>query len=258
MNNNIRKIIGKKNKSKIVCLTAYSKNVAEIIDKHVDMVLVGDSLGSVLYNYNTTRKVNLKMMIEHAKSVRMGVKKSLLVVDLPYNTYRNKSEALRNSKLVMKQTKCDAVKIEGGLVVKDIVQHLVKNKVPVLGHIGITPQTVKGKFKSKGKTENEKNKLLKDAQVLEKSGVFGIVLECIYTDIAKRITNSVKIPTIGIGASVHCDGQVLVSDDVFGLTDAKIKFVKKYANIKKASNSAASKFKQEVKSKKYPTKKYSY
>ena len=258
MNNNIRKIIGKKNKSKIVCLTAYSKNVAEIIDNHVDMVLVGDSLGSVLYNYNTTRKVNLKMMIEHAKSVRMGVKKSLLVVDLPYNTYRNKSEALRNSKLVMKQTKCDAVKIEGGLVVKDIVQHLVKNKVPVLGHIGITPQTVKGKFKSKGKTENEKNKLLKDAQVLEKSGVFGIVLECIYTDIAKRITNSVKIPTIGIGASVHCDGQVLVSDDVFGLTDAKIKFVKKYANIKKAINSAASKFKQEVKSKKYPTKKYSY
>jgi len=189
---------------------------------------------------------------------RMGVKKSLLVVDLPYNTYRNKSEALRNSKLVMKQTKCDAVKIEGGLVVKDIVQHLVKNKVPVLGHIGITPQTVKGKFKSKGKTENEKNKLLKDAQVLEKSGVFGIVLECIYTDIAKRITNSVKIPTIGIGASVHCDGQVLVSDDVFGLTDAKIKFVKKYANIKKAINSAASKFKQEVKSKKYPTSKYSY
>ena len=258
MNNNIRKIIGKKNKSKIVCLTAYSKNIAEIIDKHVDMVLVGDSLGSVLYNYNTTRKVNLKMMIEHAKSVRMGVKKSLLVVDLPYNTYRNKSEALRNSKLVMKQTKCDAVKIEGGLVVKDIVQHLVKNKVPVLGHIGITPQTVKGKFKSKGKTENEKNKLLKDAQVLEKSGVFGIVLECIYTDIAKRITNSVKIPTIGIGASVHCDGQVLVSDDVFGLTDAKIKFVKKYANIKKAINSAASKFKQEVKSKKYPTSKYSY
>lgn len=258
MNNNIRKITGKKNKSKIVCLTAYSKNIAEIIDKHVDMVLVGDSLGSVLYNYNTTRKVNLKMMIEHAKSVRMGVKKSLLVVDLPYNTYRNKSEALRNSKLVMKQTKCDAVKIEGGLVVKDIVQHLVKNKVPVLGHIGITPQTVKGKFKSKGKTENEKNKLLKDAQVLEKSGVFGIVLECIYTDIAKRITNSVKIPTIGIGASVHCDGQVLVSDDVFGLTDAKIKFVKKYANIKKAINSAASKFKQEVKSKKYPTKKYSY
>ena len=258
MNNNIRKIIGKKNKSKIVCLTAYSKNIAEIIDKHVDMVLVGDSLGSVLYNYNTTRKVNLKMMIEHAKSVRMGVKKSLLVVDLPYNTYRNKSEALRNSKLVMKQTKCDAVKIEGGLVVKDIVQHLVKNKVPVLGHIGITPQTVKGKFKSKGKTENEKNKLLKDAQVLEKSGVFGIVLECIYTDIAKRITNSVKIPTIGIGASVHCDGQVLVSDDIFGLTDAKIKFVKKYANIKKAINSAAYKFKQEVKSKKYPTKKYSY
>ena len=114
MNNKIKKIIDKKNKSKLVCLTAYSKNIAEIIDKHTDIILVGDSLGSVLYNYNTTRKVNLNMMIEHTKSVRMGVKKSLLVIDLPFNTYRNKSEALNNSKKVIQETKCDAVKIEGG------------------------------------------------------------------------------------------------------------------------------------------------
>ena len=177
MNNKIRNIIKKKNKSKIVCLTAYSKNIAEIIDNHVDIVLVGDSLGSVLYNYNTTRKVNLKMMLEHTKSVRMGIKKSLLVIDLPYNTYRNKSEALKNSKKALNVTKCDAVKIEGGTRVKDIVNHLVKNKIPVLGHIGITPQTVKGKFKSKGKTEIEKKKLIKDAEALEKSGAFGMVLE---------------------------------------------------------------------------------
>jgi len=258
MNNKIKKIIKKKSKSKIICLTAYSKNIAEIIDNHADIVLVGDSLGSVLYNYDTTRKVTLKMMVEHTKSVRMGVKKSLLVIDLPYNTYRNKSEALKNSKKVIKETKCDAVKIEGGVKVKEIVRHLVKNKIPVLGHIGITPQTVKGKFKSKGKTELEKKQLIKDAVSLEQNGAFGIVLECVYTDIAKKITNQIKIPTIGIGASVNCDGQVLVTDDVVGLTNAKIKFVKKYTNIRKVINSAVSKFKQEVKLKKYPTKKYSY
>jgi len=258
MNSKIRKIINKKNKSKIVCLTAYSKNIAEILDKHVDIVLVGDSLGSVVYNYSTTRKVTLKMMLEHTKSVRMGVKKGLLIIDLPYNTYRNKSEALKNSKKAIKATECDAVKIEGGSKVKEIVRYLVRNKIPVLGHIGVTPQTVKGKFKSKGKTELEKEQLVKDAISLEKSGAFAIVLECVYTDVAKRITKQIKIPTIGIGASVHCDGQVLVTDDILGLTDAKIKFVKKYINIKRIINSAISQFKIDVKSKKYPTKKYSY
>ena len=258
MNSKIRKIINKKNKSKIVCLTAYSKNIAEVVDKHADIVLVGDSLGSVLYNYNTTRKVNLKMMLEHTKSVRLGVKKSLLVIDLPYNTYRNKSEALKNSKRAIKETNCDAVKVEGGVRVRDVVRHLVKNKIPVLGHIGLTPQTVKGKFKSVGKTEKEKKKLIRDAKALEESGAFGMVLECVYSDISKKITKLIRIPTIGIGASVHCDGQVLVTDDILGLTDAKIKFVKKYINIKKFINSALLKFKNEVKSKKYPTKKYFY
>ena len=258
MNKKIKKIIKKKNKSKIVCLTAYSKNIAEIVDKHADIVLVGDSLGSVLYNYDTTRKVSLKMMLEHTKSVRMGIKKSLLVIDLPYNTYRNKFEALRNSKKAMRDTRCDAVKIEGGTKVKEIVQYLVKNNIPVLGHIGITPQTVKGKFRSKGKNELEKKKLIKDALALEDSGTFGIVLECVYSDISKKITNLINIPTIGIGASVHCDGQVLVTDDILGLTNAKIKFVKKYTNIRKVINSAVSKFKTEVRSKKYPTNKYSY
>tara|TARA_Y100001958_G_C21232293_1_gene558165 strand:- start:1676 stop:2452 length:777 start_codon:yes stop_codon:yes gene_type:complete len=258
MINKIKKIIKKKNKSKIVCLTAYSKNIAEILDKHVDIVLVGDSLGSVLYNFDTTRKVDLRMMLDHTKSVRMGVKKSLLVIDLPYNTYRNKKEALKNSKRAIKETKCDAVKIEGGTRVKNIVNHLVKNKIPVLGHIGVTPQTMKGKFKSVGKSEKEKNRLFKDAKALEKSGAFGIVLECIYGNISKEISSSIKIPTIGIGASVYCDGQVLVTDDILGLTNAKIRFVKKYVNIKKIINSSVLRFKKEVKSQKYPTKKYSY
>tara|TARA_Y100001970_G_C14249061_1_gene870425 strand:+ start:3171 stop:3947 length:777 start_codon:yes stop_codon:yes gene_type:complete len=258
MKSKIKEIINKKNKSKIICLTAYSKNISEVIDNHTDIILVGDSLGSVLYNFNTTRKVTFEMMLKHTKSVRMGVRKSLLVIDLPYNTYRNKTEALLNSKKAIQETKCDAVKIEGGSRVKDIVQHLVNNKIPVLGHIGITPQTTKGKFKSKGKTELERKKLIKDAKSLEKSGAFGIVLECIQSDISKKITNLVNIPTIGIGASVHCDGQVLVTDDILGLTDSKIKFVKKYTNIRKIINNAVLKFKKEVKSKKYPTKKYSY
>ena len=258
MNKKIKKILNKKNKSKIVCLTAYSKNIAEILDKHCDLVLVGDSLGSVLYNYKSTKEVTLQTMINHSKSVRLGVNKSLMVFDMPYNTYRNPQEALRNAKLVVKETKCDAVKIEGGTRVKNIVNHLVKNKIPVLGHIGVTPQTMKGKFKSVGKSEKEKNRLFKDAKALEKSGAFGIVLECIYGNISKEISSSIKIPTIGIGASVYCDGQVLVTDDILGLTNAKIRFVKKYVNIKKIINSSVLRFKKEVKSQKYPTKKYSY
>ena len=258
MNKKIKDIISKKNKSKIVSLTAYSKNIAQIIDKYVDMTLVGDSMASVLYNYNTTRKISLDTMIEHAISVRMGIDKSLMVFDMPYNTYKDKKIALINAKKIIKKTKSDAVKLEGGSKIKDIVKHLIKNKIPVLGHLGIMPQSVRGKFKSKGKTEGERTKILKDAKVLEKLGVFAIVLECIEKSLAKKITNEIKVPTIGIGSSVHCDGQILVTDDLVGLTNSKIRFVKKYINISNNIAKAVKKFKQEVKLKKYPTKKYSY
>ena len=254
----IKKFIAKKNKSKIVSLTAYSKNIASILDNYCDLILVGDSLGSVLYNFTTTRKVTLNMMIEHAKSVRLGVSKSLLVVDMPYNTYRTKSEALKNCKKVMKETKCDGVKLEGGLRIKEIVKHLIKNKIPVLGHLGITPQTVRGKFKSKGKSVRERNRLLSDAELLEKSGAFAIVLECVKGDLSKEITRKITIPTIGIGSSNNCDGQILVSDDILGLTQSKIKFVKKYIDLRRYIREGISKFAKEVKSKKYPSKKYSY
>ena len=133
----------KKNKSKILCLTAYSKNIASIIDKHCDVVLVGDSLGSVLYNFSSTKEVTLNMMIEHSKSVRMGVKKSLMVVDMPYNTYRNPKEALSNAKKIISKTKCDAVKLEGGKKIFKIIQTLIKNKIPVMGHLGVLPQSAK-------------------------------------------------------------------------------------------------------------------
>ena len=254
----IKKIIGKKNKSKIVCLTAYSKNIAEEIDKYVDIVLVGDSLGSVLYNYSTTRKVTLTEMINHSKSVRLGVKNSLMVVDMPFNTYVTNNSALKNAKRVIKETQCDAVKLEGGKKIISQIRFLIKNKIPVMGHLGLLPQSVKGKFKSKGKTKKEINQLMNDALLLQKNGVFAIVLECVKTPIAKQITKDLKIPTIGIGSSVHCDGQVLVTDDLIGLNQTSIKFVKKFINVKKYINKGLRKFTSEVRSKKYPTKKYSY
>ena len=254
----IKEILNKKNKTKIICLTAYSKNIAEEVDKYVDIVLVGDSLGSVLYNYSTTRKVTLTEMINHSKSVRLGVKKSLMVVDMPFKTYTSKNIALKNAKKIINETKCDAVKLEGGKKVIKQIKFLIKNKIPVMGHLGLLPQSVKGKFKSKGKTTREIKQLMSDALLLQKSGVFAIVLECVKTPIAKQITNDLKIPTIGIGSSVHCDGQVLVTDDLIGLNQTNIKFVKKFLNVKKYINSGLRKFALEVKSKKYPTKKHSY
>ena len=256
--NKIRKIINKKNKSKIVCLTAYSKNIAEEVDKHVDIVLVGDSLGSVLYNYTTTRKVTLTEMINHSKSVRLGVKKSLMVVDMPYKTYDTNSAALKNVKKVLKETKCDAVKLEGGRKIIKQIKFLIKNKIPVMGHLGLLPQSVKGKFRSKGKNDREIKQLIDDAKLLEKNGVFAIVLECVKTPIAKKITQNLKIPTIGIGSSVYCDGQVLVTDDLLGLNETKIKFVKKFLNLKKYINLGLKKYACEVRLKKYPLKKHSY
>ena len=254
----IQKIIRKKNKSKIVCLTAYSKNFAEEIDKYVDITLVGDSLGSVLYNYSTTRKVTLTEMINHSKSVKSGIKKSLMVVDMPYKSYDTSNLALKNAKKIIKETKCDAVKLEGGKKILKQVKLLIKNKIPVMGHLGLLPQSVKGKFKSKGKTIREVNELINDALLLQQSGVFSIVLECVKTSVAKRITQKLNIPTIGIGSSVYCDGQVLVTDDLLGLNQTKIKFVKKFINIKKYINFGVRKFTSEVRSRKFPTKKYSY
>ena len=254
----IKKILNKKKKLKIICLTAYSKNFAEEVDKYADITLVGDSLGSVLYNYNSTKKVTLTNMIDHSKSVRMGVKKSLMVVDMPYNTYKSNSSALKNARKIIKETKCDAVKLEGGKKIISQINYLIRNKISVMGHLGLLPQTAKGKFKSKGKTEKEKKQLINDALLLQKSGVFAIVLECIKASTAKQITEYLKIPTIGIGSSAHCDGQVLVTDDLVGLNETNIRFVKKFINVKKYINQGLKRFSSEVRLKKYPSKKHSY
>ena len=257
MNIKIKKILNKKNKLKIICLTAYSKNFAEEVDKYADITLVGDSLGSVLYNYNSTKKVTLTNMIDHSRSVRMGVKKSLMVVDMPYNTYKSNNSALNNARKIIKETKCDAVKLEGGKKIISQINCLIKNKIPVMGHLGLLPQTAK-RFKSKGKTEKEKKQLINDALLLQRSGVFAIILECIKASTAKQITKYLKIPTIGIGSSAHCDGQVLVTDDLIGLNETNIRFVKKFINVKKYINQGLKRFSSEVKLKKYPSKKHSY
>jgi len=257
MNNKINKFLQKKNKSKIVCLTAYSKNIASILDNHCDLVLVGDSLGSVLYNYKSTREVSIDTMIEHSKSVKLGIKKSLMVVDMPHNTYRSSKEALKNAKIIMSKTKCDAVKLEGGKKVAQTIKILIKNKIPVMGHLGVLPQSAKN-FKFKGKKIAERNKILNEAKLLESVGVFSIVLECVETSLAKIVTKKIKIPTIGIGASNNCDGQVLVTDDLIGLNPINFRFVKKYSNIRNEIKKAVSRYSNDVRNKKFPSKKYSY
>ena len=196
-------------------------------------------------------------MIEHSKSVRMGVKKSLMVVDMPYNTYNNPKTALKNAKKIMSKTKCDAVKLEGGKKILKIIQTLVKNKIPVMGHLGLLPQTDKT-FKYKGRKISERNKILKDAKLLEDAGAFSIVLECVETSLAKLVTKKISIPTIGIGASNNCDGQILVIDDLIGLNPTDVRFVKKYSNIRNTIAKAVSNYSKDVRKNKFPLKKHSY
>ncbi len=254
MNKKIRNILRKKNKSKIVSLTAYSKNIAKILDKYCDIVLVGDSMANVLYGLENTHNISLENIIQHTKSVKKGVKKSLLVVDMPKGTYINKTTAKKNAKKIMKMTNCDAVKIESNNNNDDIIKELVKNKIPVMGHIGYTPQ-FKKKFKIEGETFFKAKKLLKEALLIEKAGAFSIVLECISPKTSKLITEKISIPTIGIGSSSYCDGQILVTDDMLGLSGFYPKFVKKYVSLNRVIEKAVKKYTTEVKLEKFPKKK---
>ena len=250
MNKKIKNILSKKNKSKIVSLTAYSKSIGKILDKYVDIVLVGDSLANVLYGHKNTHKITLENIIQHAQSVKMGIKKSLLVVDMPKGTYDSTRKALKNAKFIIKKTNCDAVKMENKGKNYKIIKLLTKNKIPVMGHIGYTPQFQK--FKITGKTKMESLKLLKDAKLIEDAGAFSIILECMTSSAAKLITKKLKIPTIGIGSSSNCDGQILVTDDMLGISGFYPKFVKKYINLNRIIEKAIKKYTREVKKKKFP------
>jgi len=251
MSKKIKKILLKKKKSKIVSLTAYSKNFAKILDKHCDIILVGDSMANVLYGMKNTHKIKLNTIIQHGISVRKGIKKSLLVVDMPKGSYKNPSQAKKNAKLIYKETNCDAVKIESNNKNYKIIREITKAKIPVMGHIGYTPQ-FKNKFKVEGKNKKEIKKLIKESLSIEKAGAFSIVLECITPNTAKIITNLLKIPTIGIGSSSYCDGQILVTDDILGLSGFYPKFVKKYINLNTAIEKAVKKYSKEIKTNKFP------
>jgi len=257
-NKKIIEIIKRKNKNPIVCLTAYSKTIAKILDKYCDIVLVGDSLGMVLYGMKSTREVTLDMMINHAKSVKKGISKSILVVDMPYQTYRNRKEAYKNAKKIIKSTKCDALKLEGGKKIINVVKYLIKKKIPVMGHIGLLPQSERGKFKFKGRSLFERKRIIEDAMLLSKAGVFAIVIECIEESLAEIISKSIPVPAIGIGASRHCDGQILVTDDLLGMNNITPRFVRKYSNIKKIINKSVLRFRHDVINRNFPSRKNIY
>ena len=254
MNKKIEKILAKKNKFKIVSLTAYSKNIAKILDNFCDIILVGDSMANVLYGYKNTDKMTLDNIIQHTLSVKKGIKKSLLVADMPKNTYNNLNIAKKNAKLIIKKTGCDAIKLESNNKNFEIINELVKKKIPVMGHIGYTPQ-FKKKFKVEGNSTTSIKKLLKEALSIQKAGAFSIVLECLSPKAAKLITSKLKIPTIGIGSSSFCDGQILVTDDMLGLSGFYPKFVKKYVNLNRIIEKAVKEYTRDVKLNKFPSEK---
>ncbi len=245
-------------KTPITCLTAYTYPIAKILDKHCDVILVGDSLGMAIYGMENTRGVNLEMMINHGKAVTRAAKNAFVVVDMPFGSYETSpNQALENAKKIIAQTNCDAVKLETTKDLAPTVKFLVEQKIPVMGHIGLLPQSVKEKsgYKYQGKDENSAVEILETAIELEKAGAFAIVIEGVPANLASQITKSISIPTIGIGASVDCSGQVLVIDDALGLnTDFKPRFVKNYSNLSEKIEEAVKQYCAEVKQKKFPGK----
>ena len=259
---NYEKLLLKKNKIPITCLTAYSEPIAKILDGNVDLILIGDSVGTTIYGMKNTRSINLDIMKNHGKAVVKNTKRSMTIVDMPYNTYQNKKQALKNALDLLKFTKADFIKIETDKSNIEIVDYLSKKKVKVVTHIGVNPQKFSNfnKIKSVGKNIKEIKNLVSLASKLEKAGSKLIVLECVSMTASKMITNKLTIPTIGIGSSKNCDGQVLVIDDIlnFNSKKKKPKFVKSYANVDKLILSAVKQFTNEVKTKKYPSIKKSY
>lgn len=240
----------------LVCLTAYTARIAQILDKHCDMLLVGDSMGMVLYGIENTRGVTLDMIINHGKAVVSGSQRACVIVDMPFGSYENSSEqALENARRIMDETGAQGVKIEGGVEFAPVVARLTHNDIPVVGHIGLMPQSVTeaSGFKVQGKTDDGIDQLLKDAKALENAGAAAIVIEATIDKAAELITNFISIPTIGIGASAACDGQILVTEDMVGITGKSVpKFVKQYANVSEIIEHAVAEYASDVRSRAFP------
>ena len=253
----------KKRGERISMLTAYDAGFAGLIDAAgIDMVLVGDSLGMVLLGYNSTIPVTMEEMLHHCRAAGKGVKRAVLVGDMPFMSYQVlESEAINNAGRFLKEAGCDAVKLEGGTEVCDTVKAIVRAGIPLVGHIGLTPQTASqlGGFKIQGRDADSARRLLQSARDLEAAGAFTIVLECIPAQLSEAITKSVSIPTIGIGAGKNCDGQVLVTHDMVGLFEKFIpSFVKQYVNLAPQIKEAVAAYHEEVKNGTFPAEEYSF
>lgn len=243
-----------KGKQKIVMLTAYDFPTAKLMDGIVDIILVGDSLGMVVLGYENTTKVTMEDMLRATAAVARGAKKTLIVGDMPFGTYDNEKDALKNAKLFL-EAGAHAVKVEKK---PEIAEFLVKNGIEVMGHIGLTPQTITS-FKVQGKDKESAERILQEAIALDKAGCFSLVLECIPSSLAKTITDKISIPTIGIGAGIHCDGQVLVTNDILGLYgDFKPKFLKRYAELGNEMKKTFEEFAKDVREEKFPTDEQSF
>ena len=254
-------IANRKGEAPIVALTAYHAHTARIIDPHVDVLLVGDSLGMVMHGYETTVPVPLDLMIMHAQAVVRGSNHALVVVDMPFGSYEESpAVAFRNAARVMKETGCGAVKLEGGVHMAETIEYLTSRGIPVMGHIGLTPQAVNqiGSFQPKGRHRSEWGPFEEDAKAVAGAGAFAVVLEALAELLAARITKQISIPTIGIGASAECDGQILVLEDMLGLSPRVPKFVKEYAKLGGAIETAVEAYSAEVRSRAFPSDDYTY
>lgn len=253
----------KRKKEKITMLTAYDYSMAQIIDvSGIDAILVGDSLGMVIQGHDSTLEVTMDDMVYHCRCVSRGVKNALLVGDMPFLSYHvSMEEAVRNAGRLVQEGRADAVKLEGGRDMADTVKAIVRAQIPVMGHIGLTPQSVNlfGGFKVQGKEEAQAKGLIEDALALEEAGVFSIVLEAVPEELARIITEKVSVPTIGIGAGRYCDGQILVINDILGMySDFTPKFVKQYAHLKDNITDAIGQYIQDVKTQKFPEKRHTF
>jgi 3-methyl-2-oxobutanoate hydroxymethyltransferase len=239
----------------IVCLTAYTTPVAQILDPHCDVLLVGDSVGMVVHGLPNTVGVTLEMMILHGQAVMRGAERAMVVVDMPFGSYEaSADQAFTNATRILKETGAQAVKVEAGEYIADTIAFMVQRGIPVMGHVGLRPQAVNvdGKFRAKGRTTQERKRVLAEAKAADTAGAFAIVVEGVDEALAPEITAAVEAPTIGIGASAQCDGQILVTDDLLGLFDWTPKFVRRYADLKGVIDKAAAQYAADVRDRRFP------
>lgn len=254
-------ITARKGGEPVVCLTAYTAPMAALLDPHCDLLLVGDSVGMVVHGLPNTVGVTLEMMILHGQAVMRGANRAMVVVDMPFGSYEGGPEtAYANAARVMKETGCQAVKVESGPEVARTVEYLVRRGIPVMGHVGLRPQAVNvdGGFRAKGRTEEERARVMAEAKAADDAGAFAIVVEGVAGDLAGEITAAVRAPTIGIGASAACDGQILVTDDMLGLFDWTPRFVRRYADLRRLVSDAIGSYAADVRARKFPAQAETY